>query len=303
MRGLKHGSLLDRCTKSQTCPKIVETFGASEIWNLRMSPDLVGTDAKADIPLPDTVRRYYYPGVTHGGASEGADEGFTVKAAHNPYLGCALPDNPNPSAPLWRAAVANLVTWVQTGKAPPPSAYPTLAHGDLVAPNARAMGFPKLPGGVSPDGKINAFLQQDAGPGFKAADLSGVSSIVPARIVRVLPSLVPRVNADGNETVGVLTVQEQAPLGTYTGWNARTSGYDKGKYCLFLGGYIPFAATKAERIANGDPRPSLQERYGTHDAYVGRVRAAADAMVAARLLLPDDAAKIVSAAERSDILR
>ena len=36
-----------------------------------MSPGLVGTDAAADIPLPDNVRRYYMPGTTHGGGRGG----------------------------------------------------------------------------------------------------------------------------------------------------------------------------------------------------------------------------------------
>jgi hypothetical protein len=44
--------LLDRCRATETCPKIVETFGASEFYNLRASPDLVGTGADRDIPLP-----------------------------------------------------------------------------------------------------------------------------------------------------------------------------------------------------------------------------------------------------------
>jgi hypothetical protein len=302
-RGLARNGLLDRCTRTHTCPKIVETFGASEIWNLRMSPDLVGTDAKADIPLPANVRRYYFPGVTHGGAVETADLGFTTKAVHGPYLSCELPDNPNPSAPLWRAAVENLVDWVRQDRAPPASAYPTLAHGDLVEPAAQAMGFPKVPGGFVPDGKLNALIQQDPGEGFDAADLSGVTTLVPPRQVRTLSSLVPRVDADGNETAGVLTVLERVPLGTYTGWNAHTGGYDKGRYCLFWGGFIPFATTRAERIAAGDPRLSLEERYGSHGAYVARVRAAAQAMVDQRLLLATDAAKIVAAAEKSDILR
>ena len=59
VRGRRRASLLDRCTASHTCPKIVEAFGSAEFWGLRMSPDLVGTDARADIPLPANVRRYY----------------------------------------------------------------------------------------------------------------------------------------------------------------------------------------------------------------------------------------------------
>src|SRR5262249_7498872 len=63
--------MLDRCRESGTCPKIFETFGGSEFWALRMSPNLVGMDAKADIPLPPNVRRYYYPGTMHDGGQGG----------------------------------------------------------------------------------------------------------------------------------------------------------------------------------------------------------------------------------------
>ena len=70
-RGLPAASLLDRCTATRTCPKIVEAFGSAEFWGLRMSPDLIGTDARHDIPLPSNVRRYYYPGTTHGGGRGG----------------------------------------------------------------------------------------------------------------------------------------------------------------------------------------------------------------------------------------
>ena len=59
----------------------------------------------------------------------------------------------------------------------------------------------------------------------------------------------------------------QLPLGTYTGWNVTTNGFYKGQACAFTGGFIPFAKTKAERLANNDPRPSLEERYGIVHAY------------------------------------
>jgi hypothetical protein len=39
---------------------------------------------------------------------------------------------------------------------------------------------------------------------------------------------------------------------------------------------VPFAITKAQRLAANDPRPSLEERYGTHDGYVAAVTAAAN---------------------------
>ncbi len=66
---------------------------------------------------------------------------------------------------------------------------------------------------------------------------------------------------------------------------------------------MPFAETRAERLAADDPRPSLEERYGDHDGYVDAVRAAAEELVADGLLLPDDAARAIAAAEASDVLR
>ncbi|MDB5449407.1 MAG: hypothetical protein JWQ52_535 [Phenylobacterium sp.] len=78
------------------------------------------------------------------------------------------------------------------------------------------------------------------------------------------------------------------------------TGYAAGLGCGSNGGFIPFAATRAERVAKGDPRPSLEERYGSRDAYLGKVRAAAEALVARRLLLPEDAARIVAEASQTD---
>jgi Alpha/beta hydrolase domain len=90
-------------------------------------------------------------------------------------------------------------------------------------------------------------------------------------------------------------------LGTYVGWNVAASGFEKGRYCGNIGGYIPFAATRAERLAKGDPRPSLEERYPSHAAYVAKVKAQADALVAARYMLPDDAARIVAEAQAATV--
>ena len=66
---------------------------------------------------------------------------------------------------------------------------------------------------------------------------------------------------------------------------------------------VPFAATKAERVAKGDPRPSLEERYGDHAEFVAAVRKAAGAMVAERFMLPEDAQSAIAAADASDVLR
>ena len=98
-RGLKAAGLLDRCTATRTCPKIIEAFGSAEFWGLRMSPDLIGTDAKADLPLPANVRRYYYPSTTHGGGRGG----FPIDGTTAANSLCTLPANPNPQAEQTRA--------------------------------------------------------------------------------------------------------------------------------------------------------------------------------------------------------
>ena len=281
-------SLLDRCHATKTCPKVMETFGSSEFWGLKMSPGLVGNQADADIPLPPEVRRYYFPGVSHAGA---------------PARGCTLPDNPNSTAEAMRALRQALTDWVVKGVEPPPSRYPTLAAGELVPPVHTSMGFPAIPGQPLPDNMINTFYVYDFGPSFNRNDLSGAISIQPPVIRGIVPMLVPRTDSDGNEVGGVASVLHQVPLGTYLGWNVTASGYMKGRGCGFAGGFIPFARTKEERIASGDPRPSLEERYGSHEAYVSKVRAAAERLAAVRFLLPDDAERIVRAAETSNVLR
>ncbi len=291
--------LLDRCRATTSCPKIMETFGATEFWGLRMSPGLVGTKADQDIPLPPEVRRYYFPGVTHGGGRGG----FQVIAASTNGRGCMLPGNPNSTAEPMRALEHALIAWVTTNAAPPASVYPTLAAGQLVRPDHAAMGFPIIPGEPLPDNLINALPNYDLGTAFNYNDLSGRITQQPPVILSMIPMLVPRTDSDGNEVGGIPSVLQQVPLGSYLGWNVTSSGYLKGRGCGFSGGYIPFATTKADRIATGDPRPSLQERYGTHEAYVAKVKAAAEREVTRRFLLQDDADRIVREAEASNVLK
>jgi hypothetical protein len=285
--------LLDRCRASNTCPKIFETFGTLEFWQLRMSPNLVGTDAKADIPIPANVRRYYFPGTTHGGGRGG----FSA-APPAPPNGCTLPANPNPEADTMRALTLDLIDWVVKGTEPPASVYPRLSRGELVKPT----GFAALPGAPSPDTLINTLPDYDFGPEFKYNDLSGLITVEPPAVKRMIPLLVPKVHQDGNEGAGVASVLMQAPLGTYTGWNVTAAGFNKGAICGLNGAFVPFARTKAERVAAHDARPSLEERYKSHDAYVALVKAAAEKAVKDRFLLREDADKLIASAVGSDVL-
>ncbi len=95
----------------------------------------------------------------------------------------------------------------------------------------------------------------------------------------------------------------QAPLGTYGGWNIYASGFYKGHGGGYAGGFIPFAKTKAERLAKGDPRLSIEERYRDHAGYVAAVKKAAERLSARRFLLPDDAQHLINQAEASEVLK
>ena len=296
-RGRPSAGLLDRCRATDTCPKIVETFGSSEFYNLRASPSLVGTRADRDIPLPSNVRRYYFPGVRHGGGPGGFDPTPQREAC------CGLVPNPNPSGDTLRALQNALVEWVVKGTLPPPSQYPRLDRGELASPTQAALGFPTIPGVPLPDGVLTPLYAYDFGPHFNYSDVSGVMTVQPPPIRQVLPTVVPKVDADGNETAGVASVLHQVPLGTYTGWNTEAGGFYKGQIRTNAGGFIPFARSKAERLASGDPRPSLEERYVTHDNYVAKVRAAAERLVRGRYLLQEDAHRLIAQADTSTVLR
>src|SRR5215469_5209359 len=197
---------------------------------------------------------------------------------------------------------------------PPPSVWPRLREGGhhhhqqgtLVEPTKEAMGFPTIPGlrPTAPEpGFINPVLDYEWGPEFNPSDGSGVPTNIPPPIRQVITMRAPRVDEDGNELGGVPLVLRDAPLGTYLGWNITAAGFHRGQICNYAGGMIPFAKTKAERVANEDPRPSLEERYGDHAGYVATVSAAAQKAVASGFLLERDAKRLVAAAEASDVLK
>jgi hypothetical protein len=94
-----------------------------------------------------------------------------------------------------------------------------------------------------------------------------------------------------------------APMRALLGHLEAWEGYGPGVLCPLQGAVLPLAATRAGREAAGDPSPSLEERYPTPAAYAAAVRAAADRLVAERLLLAEDAAAMVAAAEEGRLAR
>jgi len=126
-------------------------------------------------------------------------------------------------------------------------------------------------------------------------------SVHPAKLLGQFKLYLPRLNTDGMMIGGVRLPAIDAPKATYTGWNPQVAGNGPTALCSLVGGVVPFAATREKRSAQGDPRPSVAERYDSPSAYLERVDKVAQELVHDRFMLTEDLARQHSAAE-SDTL-
>jgi hypothetical protein len=267
----KTDGILARCRASGTCPRIMQTEGSTDFWHGRAG--LLVSDGKGnEIPLPDDVRAYLFASIQHGGGSVAANFPF------NQY-----PGNPAEYSCVHRALLVALDEWVSRGILPPSSLFPCPSDGTLVDPSPQTYGFPAIPGMVYP-GIVNELSEMDYSE-QPPQPIPGHKYLI----------LVPKVDEDGNDIAGVRVPDITVPRGTHTGWNLRRKGFGEGELVL-LGSYFPFGATKKDRLASGDPRPSLEERYPTHEHYVNAIARAADELLKKRLLLAEDLERIVNAA-------
>jgi hypothetical protein len=218
----------------------------------------------------DTVRNYMLAGTQHGAGRLPA-----------PQTAGQLRGNTNDYRWAQRALLVALDAWVRKGVAPPASRHPRLSDRTLVA--HREIKFPDIRGVQWPYEV----------PGASRSDLGGAS----AR--NALPFLVPQVDADGNETGGIRLPDVAVPLAATTGWAFRSERVGAPTQLLTnTGSYIPFAATRAEREKNGDPRPSVAERYSGRGDYLQRIEDAARRLVDERYVLASDVGAIVERAGR-----
>jgi hypothetical protein len=276
--GRRDGLML-RCRLSSTCPRIMQTDSEHEWWASRASL-LVTDPAGHHLDLPPDVRAYMIAGTPHF-ANPGETLG-RIEAA-------ALPKNPMHAGPPMRALLATMEAWLAEGVEPPTSRVPMRAHGTLV------------PAGVAMPATIPGLPY--AGIHTPAAH-SDHSVRAPRELGRY-PVFVPLLDRDGMAVAGVRALQLVVPRASYTGWNPRAEGFGPAALYPLQGAVVPFAATREVRVASGDPRPSLAERYADDAAYIAAVRSAAEAAVAERLLLPRDAEALAAraAAGRLDQLR
>jgi hypothetical protein len=294
--------ILDRCASTNTCPKIVHAATALEMWELRQSLGFTDPLGMRDLDDPPNVRSYLMASTQHGAAP-------LPLRTQAPFGSCQQQPNPNPHTWTVRALLQGLTAWIKDGVEPPPSARPTIAAGTLVA--ADQVHFPPIPannyGNVARPavrflGTYDPLHVQDYGEDYRPEDASGAISVNPPKVSTArYGNLVPQVDADGNDLDGIRNVFVQVPIGTYTGWNLFNHSFFEDGFCTLQGSFIPFATTKAERLAAGDERLSIEERYPTRETYVAAVKKAAEGLIAKRYLLPEDAALLISQAERDGI--
>ncbi len=259
-------------------PLWIEVNTSTEYWQKGAS--LLHTDplGTRDLRLPANARVFMISGTQHGGRAD-------LKPDFGP---CMNPRNPHSPAPALRALLVALDAWVSQGRPPPASRVPTLGTRTLVT--ADKTGFPRIPGLAVADFVNSIALYGDwVNPKETAPS--------PYR------PMVARVASDGNENAGLRLPDIEAPLATYTGWNLYKAPFTEGELCDRDGSYSPLPATSKERIDKGDPRRSLEERYGTHANYVKKIEAAARTLVRDRLLLAEDAERYLKAARDESVAR
>lgn len=159
-----------------------------------------------------------------------------------------------------------------------------IRSGTLVAP--RSLDISAVPG-LKYEGIINELHLMD------------YSVLPPREGDRKYPIFVVVVDSDGNPVDGLLHPLLCVPIGTHFGWNLRAPAHGEGELYSIVGALYPFAQTGAERKQNSDRRPSLTERYGSHDGWVQRLETACAQLGRKRHLLQEDADTLIRVARTS----
>jgi len=287
--------------RPRTDPKVIQVDSSMESWQSSSSLNDTDEDGMVDLDPPENVRLYLLSSTQHG-ARQGALPSHGTGDLQSQQL-----SNPIHPGALNRALIAALDEWVNDGTTPPDSRVPRIGDGTLVPSDQESTGFPNIPAGptwsaVTYNGLFNASGELYFGP--RVSGNRGVIDQVIPEVLSVHRVLVPKVDEIGNDIAGVRHPFVEAPKATLTGWNLRTPEFTDGDLMgPPFGMMVPLHRTREERIAAGDPRPSLEELYRNHRGYVRKVARAARRLARQRLLLQEDVDRIIQEAEDSDVLR
>jgi hypothetical protein len=279
--------------RPDTDPLVFQTDTSTEFWQMKASLN-VHDGLGNPVPVPANVRLYFMSSHPHGG-------GTGVGIVPTDRGSCEYVTNRYAStAPTLRALLVALDEWADQGIEPPRSSYPDTRRGTLATIGEVARTFPNIPGVTFPT-VVNGLNTLDFGPMF--GPRGGRLTVLPPSIGASYQVLIPTADRDGHDVAGIHSVDIAVPVGTNTGWNLYPAGPRGKDLCGLTGSFFAFAETRDARLASGDPRRSLEERYGDHAGFVRAVRRAAEDAVAQRTLLAEDADVMIKMAEDSDILR
>jgi len=274
------GDTLARARAAGHVPKMIFTQSSTEYWSRAASLLHTDVEARQDIELPPEVRVYLVAGAQHLGAGDGT-RGI-----------CQQPRNIlDDRGPVQRALLVALEEWMSQGTPPPASRYPRLEDDTLV--DLKSWRFPRIVG-VNLPRRYYEPARLDFGLRFQR---EGIAEKIPPEIGAPFRTLIPAVDADGNESSGIQLPEVAVPLGTFTGWNLRAAEFGaEGLLAPLDGMFLPFALTKDERERSADPRPAVRERYPTREAYLARMTDAVLELKRERFLLDEDAIAILQRA-------
>ena len=285
--GIKDGIL----KRPKTDPLVFQTDTENEFWTFKASLNVHDGKGKP-VALPHNVRMFLLSNFQHSGGDPGLE--VPGRSAQ-----CANPTNPNYHGPTQRALLMALDAWADRGVEPPKSRYPRIEDGALVSLGEYVKSFPTIPG-LAMTKVVTELYLHDFGPKFRPTG-GVVTDRTPSR-GQQYQLFVPKSDKDGLNVAGIRQMEVRVPLGTNMGWNVRAQGRREGNLCGLIGSFFPFAKTRAERVAAGDPRESLEERYKDHEGYVNAVKKAAADLQAEGFLIAEDAERFVRAAEASHVL-
>ncbi|HIO03702.1 MAG TPA: hypothetical protein EYN14_17405 [Alphaproteobacteria bacterium] len=270
------GDVLARAKKNNAVPKIFYTNTSTEYWTRSASLLHTDTQGTVDVELDSRARSYLLAGTQHG----------VWAFAHRAFYENCL--NPADQRPLMRALLGHLALWVGKGVLPPDNVYPRIDAGTLGTVAIWQNEFPQLPNLRLPDHNL-APPRLDHGPRWER----GIVDYVPPKFGPSYVTLIPTPDADGVDRGGLRLPEIAAPLGTYLGWNLRRAKFGASKFIgRWSGSFVPFSVNELERIETGDPRVSLEGRYGDRSGYLEKVRDASRKLHARGFLLSEDLQRI-----------
>jgi len=265
------GDGLARARKSGFLPKMFFINTTTDYWTRAASLLHTNIEGNKDSGIDPNVRMYFIAGRQHVDSRIGI---------------------------IGRALLTALDQWVSQGVEPPDSHIPKISNGSLVTLEAYLNALPDIPGIRRPPSFYNPY-RLDLGPRW---DTEGIADNVPPKTGPQFVALVPQVDEDGNEIIGVQLPEIAVPLASFTGWYMRSPLFSN-TLRINVGRIWPFPGTAEERKKTGDPRRSIEERYPTKADYIFKVTKSLLELNRKRFLLDEDVPNLLKqAAAQSELI-